>query len=184
MKNLQTTSTENGGSVGLAAAVHLLLALLWTFLGDAPSLGRWLVGVLLGWCGMALFPQPLRSAEYTRRTGAFVLFGLVLLRELVLSNFQVAWSVLSLGRRTWCPRLLTLPVPDLSRGEVYLLAHCITLTPGTTTVDVLDEGRTLLLHVLDGRDPELVREGIRQGIMAAILNFTRPSGFAGTEEKR
>jgi multisubunit Na+/H+ antiporter MnhE subunit len=42
----------------------------------------------------------------------------------------------------------------LDETGAALLGSLITLTPGTTTLDVDMERRELLLHLLDGSDPE------------------------------
>ena len=57
--------------------------------------------------------------------------------------------------------------------EILLLSHAISLTPGTATVDVEDNFRTLRLHTIDSRDLEATRRGIRDNLERRILAFTR-----------
>jgi multisubunit Na+/H+ antiporter MnhE subunit len=54
-----------------------------------------------------------------------------------------------------------------------LLSHCITLTPGTSTIDIENDFRELRLHALDGSDLAGVRAGIKANLEARILAFTR-----------
>jgi multicomponent Na+:H+ antiporter subunit E len=72
-----------------------------------------------------------------------------------------------------CPVIVDYPVEGLRRGEILLLSHCITLTPGTLTVDVARDLHRLRLHVFDGRNVEAVIEEIRTGLEKPILAFTR-----------
>jgi multisubunit Na+/H+ antiporter MnhE subunit len=61
----------------------------------------------------------------------------------------------------------------LSKFEILLLSHCITLTPGTSTIDIENDFRELRLHALDGSDLAGVRAGIKANLEARILAFTR-----------
>lgn len=60
---------------------------------------------------------------------------------------------------------------DLSEAGVMLLASLVTLTPGTSTIDIDSERRELLLHVLDTRDIETVLEELRRDFMVPIRSL-------------
>jgi multicomponent Na+:H+ antiporter subunit E len=49
-----------------------------------------------------------------------------------------------------------------SEGGITLLANSITLTPGTLSVDVSDDQKTLYVHALDIEDPRKTEEQIRK----------------------
>ena len=57
---------------------------------------------------------------------------------------------------------------DLNDAGVMLLAAMITLTPGTSTIDIDTERRELLLHMLDRRDIETVLEELRRDFLRPI----------------
>ena len=78
--------------------------------------------------------------------GAHLMFALVFLRELLLSNLDVARRVLSpsLPIRPGIVRVKTRLESPLGR---FVLANAITLTPGTFTVDV--QGDIFYIHWLD-----------------------------------
>jgi multisubunit Na+/H+ antiporter MnhE subunit len=59
----------------------------------------------------------------------------------------------------------------MSDTGATLLGCLITLTPGTTTVDVDMEQRFLTLHLLDGRDPETAVAGIRMDFERYIIEI-------------
>ncbi|HCQ57063.1 MAG TPA: Na+/H+ antiporter subunit E, partial [Sulfitobacter sp.] len=51
---------------------------------------------------------------------------------------------------------------DLKEPEaITILAGTITLTPGTVSADLSDNGRYLLVHALDATDPDAVRDEIK-----------------------
>jgi multisubunit Na+/H+ antiporter MnhE subunit len=57
---------------------------------------------------------------------------------------------------------------DLNEAGVMLLAALVTLTPGTSTIDIDTERHELLLHVLDTRDIETVLDELRRDFLLPI----------------
>ena len=57
---------------------------------------------------------------------------------------------------------------DLNEAGVMMLAALVTLTPGTSTIDIDTERQELLLHVLDTRDIESVLEELRRDFLLPI----------------
>lgn len=103
----------------------------------------------------------------------FFLFVLAFLRALVVANLQLAKAVLFQKRKDLSPGFLTYPVEGLSKLEILVLSHCITLTPGTTTVEVSPDFKRLVLHALDARDPEATVNSIREELEDPMLRWTR-----------
>ena len=54
---------------------------------------------------------------------------------------------------------------DLNEAGVMLLAALVTLTPGTSTIDIDTERHELLLHVLDTRDIETLLDELRRDFL-------------------
>ena len=152
---------------------HLGLALLWTFLSSEPSLASFIIGLVLG-LGLLIVARGLvNDGGYVRRVMALGWFLAVFLKEFLVSNLNLA--VLVLGSRA--PRLrggfLEYDIRGLRPWETLLLAHCISLTPGTTSVEVAEDGRTLWIHALEAGDPDGVRRGIDINLRAPMLRWTR-----------
>ncbi len=99
--------------------------------------------------------------------------GLAFLRDLAVSSVQVAAAVLAPRGRV-APRFVTVPLKgDESDVEITLIANYITLTPGTLTVDVSPDRRTLLVHaLLAGDDSAGVRAEVA-GIERRVVGATR-----------
>ena len=57
--------------------------------------------------------------------------------------------------------------------EILLVANLISLTPGTLSVDLSDDRRTLYVHVMFLDDPERFRQSITAGLEQRILEVTR-----------
>jgi multisubunit Na+/H+ antiporter MnhE subunit len=156
-----------------AAWINLGVALLWLGLSTEPGVDVFLTGWLAGFTLLAVFNNVLPSRAYVRRVLAFAAFGLLFLREFLASNIAVARWVLWKRMDNLRPNFITLDVSGLLAWERLLLSHCITLTPGTTTVDVEDDGATLVLHVLEGDDAAAVRQSIAQGLQRQLLAWSR-----------
>src|SRR5690606_4790039 len=85
---------------------------------------------------------------------------LLFLYELGVRAIKVAKIVLTPDLKSVLnPAIVAVPLNVTSDAEIALLANLITLTPGTLSVDVSDDRRTLYVHVLalSSRD-ELIAE--------------------------
>jgi len=88
--------------------------------------------------------------------------------ELVLSAWRVAVLVMS-PKLDIKPGIFAYPLKVDRDFEITLLANLITLTPGTLSVDVSEDRRTLYVHALDCSDPEQLRRDIAEGFERRIL---------------
>jgi multisubunit Na+/H+ antiporter MnhE subunit len=153
--------------------INLVVAAIWMLLQGETSFVVFAAGWFMGFALLALFSPILGSPGYTRRTLAFAVFLAVFVRAFLGSCWQIAVTSLFRSADSLAPRLITYDVRGLTQAEVLLLSHCISLTPGTTTVNVTPDRSQLLLHVLDAPDPEAVRQDIDQTLRRAMLAFTR-----------
>ena len=92
--------------------------------------------------------------------------------DLTRSSIAVARVVLS-PRDLARPRFVLVPIRARSDAAITLVANYITLTPGTLTVDVAPDRRTLLVHDLTaGESGDGTRAGIRDEIEPRVLRVT------------
>lgn len=158
----------------ISFGINALIALLWLLLSSTPNLGSLVFGWIFGFAIVFAFQRLLGSQGYVQRTFAFCRFLVLFVREVSLSTFEIARAVLFKPIRDIDPDFIQLDVSDLSKGEILLLSHCITLTPGTTSVDISKDFRVLTVHAFDAADPDAVRASIQSGLRDPILAFTRP----------
>lgn len=121
----------------------------------------------------AEIPRERRRRSWLKRGWGLARFVACFSKELVLANIAVAKTVLFQHREDFAPDFLTYDLRGLTDFEIVVLTHCITLTPGTTSVEVSDDHHDLLVHALDARDPEAVRVSIKKGLEAPLLAWTR-----------
>lgn len=144
----------------------LLLALLWLSLNGAVSPGHVLLAVLLGagvpWLLQPLWPAPPRRIRRPLRAFALALaFAALVAWDVVVATLRVARAVLS-PLRSLRPGFATVPIELDEPRAISLLAHVVTLTPGTVTVDVAEDRRSLTIHALDLSDPDGTVRTIRE----------------------
>ena len=101
----------------------------------------------------------------SRKAAAWVRLGGLFFRELVLSVKDVLIAVLD-PRRPLCSAIVAVPLDVKSDAGITLLANMITLTPGTTSLHVSEDKRTLYVHVLDVSE-HTVRD-IKSGFEARV----------------
>jgi multicomponent Na+:H+ antiporter subunit E len=153
--------------------LNLLVSVIWLLLQREPSLGDFAVGFSLGFGLLALFQPVLDSRDYVRRMLAALKFGAVFSREFIKSCTQLVYLILFRRADDLYPDFIIYDVAGLTRVEILLLSQCVSLTPGTNTVDISHDFTRLYLHVLDCRDPAAVRADIDRTIKNGILAFTR-----------
>lgn len=102
-----------------------------------------------------------------RRVWAAVRLGLVAVWEISRANLRLAALVLNPWRRNR-PRYVRVPIGLRTDAGITALANLITLTPGTLTVDVAPDRKSLLVHVFDLEEEVAAVEEIRQRLERAV----------------
>lgn len=72
-------------------------------------------------------------------------FLLFYVKEVVLANFQIALQILTPGGGR-NPEFLTISVEGLNDRQLLIVTNLITMTPGTLSFDVSQDGSTVLIH--------------------------------------
>ncbi|SDW32923.1 Na+/H+ antiporter subunit E [Litoreibacter albidus] len=138
----------------------LLLAVVWTLLQNEISAGMVVFGIILGivipWGTSIWWPDTPKGF----RLGKMVTYSLMVLWDILVANIQVAWIVLSVPNAKLKPAWIVVPLELRQPEAITVLAGTITLTPGTVSADLSDQGHSLLVHVLHTDDPDAVRDDI------------------------
>jgi multicomponent Na+:H+ antiporter subunit E len=150
----------------------VLLALAWMALTGDWSLPALVFSCTLGWLLVRLV-RPLGGEGFRRvrlvRLPGFVLF---FLKELVVANLKVAVTVLFPKGRLR-PAIVAFPLRLDRDAEIALLANLITLTPGSLSLDVSPDRRTLYVHAMATKSTDDLRREIREGFERRILEAFR-----------
>jgi multisubunit Na+/H+ antiporter MnhE subunit len=140
------------------AALTLLYALaLASFHPLDLLLGAVLSAALVFASRRFVFGTGRRGSGLLRRAVAFVPFAAVVFREIVAGTWEVALVTLHL-RPLAKPGIVAVPIADRTPFGVAIWALVTGLPPGSFFVDVDRERGVVLIHVLDARDPEALRQ--------------------------
>jgi len=145
-------------------AVNLLLALVWTALTDSFTAGGFVSGYVIG-LGALWLTQPLygQAGNYFVRSLRIVQLALFFVYDLMMSSLRVARDVLT-PQDLSSPKILAMPLKAESDLEVLLVTNLISLTPGTLSLDVSPDRKTLYVHAMFAEDPEAVIAGLQSGM--------------------
>jgi multicomponent Na+:H+ antiporter subunit E len=146
---------------------NILLALVWAALTGSFTIANIVFGLLLGSLALYLVREQLEPRRGRRRAGRILSLAVLFIKELILSGWRVARLVTS-PRMDLRPGIFAYPLKVSSDFEITLLANLITLTPGTLSVEVSDDRRTLFVHAIDCSDVEKTVREIRDGFERKI----------------
>lgn len=163
--------------------LNLVLALAWVAVNGAYGPADWLVGLLFGflvlWVSWRAFSaEPFSLAAYFRlrtrnppltvvRWIAFCAFGF---GEIVKSSLAVARAVLA-PRLQLDPGFVAIPLDVQSDAGITILSNLLTLTPGTVSLDVADDRKTLYIHAFSVGDVEALRQATKATFERRVMEL-------------
>jgi multicomponent Na+:H+ antiporter subunit E len=84
----------------------------------------------------------------------------------------VLWDVITPSNVSK-PGVIAVPLDTKSDFEIMMVANLVSLTPGTLSLDVSDDRKSLYVHVMFLDDVETARRDIKQGIEKRVLEAIR-----------
>ncbi|MEL6167685.1 MAG: Na+/H+ antiporter subunit E [Pseudomonadota bacterium] len=148
---------------------NLLLAIAWVALTGTVSLTGVLTGFVIGY-GALWMIQPLTGeSAYYRRVFAWLRLIAMFLYELILSSFSVAWDVLT-PQHLANPTIVEMPLDVKTDAGILLVTNLISLTPGTLSLDVSPDRKTLLVHAMFADDPEALIRSLKDGMERWVID--------------
>lgn len=148
-----------------------LLTLVWILLQNQFSAGMVVFGLIIG------ILVPIGTAQWwpdrpgTIRVGRMLAYCVLVTWDIIVANVQVAWIILTKSNAQMKPAWVVVPLELRTPEAITMLASTITLTPGTVSADLSDEGHSLLVHALDTDDPDAVRDEIKSRYERRLLEI-------------
>ena len=152
---------------------NVLISLLWALLVGKVSVGNLLIGFLLGYVSLTLlYSGKGKKSSYFQKSVQLVRFSLFFTKELILSSFRVAIDVVK-PLPQMRPGVIGIPLDAKTDLEITMLANVISLTPGTLSLDVSDDRKTLYIHAMYVVNPDDLRKEIKDGLERRLLELLR-----------
>ena len=140
----------------------LLLTAAWVALTGEVTLANVLEGAIVSALLLVLVRfRGRRGVQLSKAPKAVGLF-LYFLKELLLSHAAVDRRILR-PVSSLSPGIVAVPLDLTSDAGITVLANLVTLTPGTLSLDVSPDRRTLYVHALDVADPDAFRREVKEG---------------------
>ena len=142
--------------------INLLLAGGWCALFGTFDLGTFVWGFLLAFAALSLSSPMFGQTAYFKRMLLSARLGAYFLYQLTVSGMRVAWDVITPAHRSR-PAIVAVPLDIKEPIQITVLANLISLTPGSLSLDVSPDGKTLYVHEMFADDPDETRRRIKTG---------------------
>ena len=149
--------------------VNILLMIVWGVLTGSLEFLNLLLGFVLGY-GILWLIQPLIGGpnSYFRRVYAWIRLIAEFHYELFVSSVQVVWDVLT-PTHLADPAIVEVPLDVKTDAGILLVTNLISLTPGTLSLDVSPDRKTLTIHAMFGEDPEELIHQLKTGMERLVI---------------
>lgn len=141
---------------------NILLALAWIAITGQFTLANFLLGLVLSFALLWLAQRAGRPFGYFGKVGKIIRFIGYFLGQLVMANLRVTYDILT-PRPYMLPAVVAVPLDLKTPAQITLLANLITLTPGTLSLDVSPDQRTLYVHTMHLSDADEFVQEIKNG---------------------
>lgn len=154
-------------------ALSVLVAVVWMLLVNELTFGALFLALIIGVLAPLVTSRFWPDRPKIRFGPDMAGYVAIVLWDIVVANFQVAWIILTRRNRDLRARWLVVPLELRSPEAITVFAGTISLTPGTVSSDVSADGRALLVHALDVADPEAEVARMKQRYETRLLKVFR-----------
>lgn len=152
---------------------NILISLLWALLIGEVSVGSLVTGFVIGYFALTLlYPATGEKNSYFQKSMQGVRFALFFIKELIVSSWRVAVDVVK-PLPMMRPGVIGIPLDAETDLEITMLANLISLTPGTLSLDVSKDRKTLYIHAMYVTNPDDLRAEIKDGLERRLLELLR-----------
>ncbi|MCC9620677.1 Na+/H+ antiporter subunit E [Thalassospira sp. MA62] len=139
----------------------LSLLVVWVFLVNEVSAGAVIFGLILAIIIPLITSNFWPGRPRIRNVYAIVEYAFVVLWDILVANVIVAGLILFRKADSLESKHVVVPLDLTSPEAITSLAGTITMTPGTVTIDLSADAKSLLVHCLHAPDPQGVVDEIK-----------------------
>lgn len=149
-------------------ALNIFLAIGWASLMGSFSLASLATGFVVGYLALWIARPLFGESTYFLRVWRVLRLAGLFLFELLVSSLRVAWDVVTPAHLSR-PGIIAMPLDAKGDTEILLVASLISLTPGTLSLDVSEDRKTLYVHGMFVEDPEALKQELKQGMERSVI---------------
>lgn len=152
-------------------ALNIIFTLVWAGLLGEISTATLVSGFIVSY-GLLYWITRGRPGHdaYFGRVPRLVRFAFYYMWEMFKSNAIIAYDVLT-PTHHMKPGVIGIPLDARTDLEITVLANLITMTPGTLSLDVSPDRRTLYVHAMYINDSEELRRDIKENLERRVLEL-------------
>lgn len=150
--------------------LNSVLAFIWALLNGDLGPANLGLGFVLSYLILSITRYADRPSAYFYKLGAALRFLVFFLWELLISNLTLMADVLT-PPLLMKPRIIALPLDVKTDTQITALANLLSLTPGTLSLDVSTDRKTLYIHAMYAKDAEKTKQKIKNGMERRILEL-------------
>lgn len=154
--------------------LNLLLTIVWMALIGEFTFDSFVEGLVITFFVVGLSNYFIRDQQrgYFEQFWRTIRVLLNFLLSVVTASFRVATIVVT-PRLNIRPAVVAVPLDIERDDQITIFANMITLTPGTLSLDVSADKKTLYVHTIDMDDVETFRAELKSGFEAQVMEITR-----------
>jgi len=137
-----------------------LLMAFWLLLTHRFTFGNFFLAAILAWLIPWGVSRIRTAAAPVQKPLKFVFFLGLLLGDIIVSNIVVAKQVLGSPARLQ-PGFVAIPLDLTGALPITMLASTISLTPGTVSIEISEDQKTLYVHALHVADETMLVDRIK-----------------------
>ena len=151
---------------------NILLAIAWMLLAGEITAGTFAVGMVVGYLILWFSRSAWGESKYFSKIPLVIMFVLYFLKELLIANLKVAFDIVT-PKDYMEPGVIAVPLDVETDIEITLFANLVTLTPGTLSLDVSPDKKTLYVHALYVKDAVQFRNELKNGLEKRLIEVMR-----------
>jgi multicomponent Na+:H+ antiporter subunit E len=153
-------------------ALNLLLAIGWAaVIGDFSEMSL-IFGFVIGFVALWVAKPLFGDTHYFVRFHRSIHLALFFLWELWVSCVRVAWDVIT-PRLYARPGVIAVPLDATTDLEITMTANLISLTPGTLSLDVSEDRKTLYVHAMYISEVDALKRELKDGMERRVTEAFR-----------
>ncbi len=170
------------------AIYSTILALLWIVLSSELTIYNYIFGYFISYfiliyTGRISFPLEDKHKGQSfikkyisilntiiRRIWKIFIFIIYFLFEIIKANFIVTLEILT-PNFYMCPGVIAYPLDLKTDFQISIFANILTLTPGSLTIDVSADKKTIFIHSMYVKNPEKFVKTLKNGLEKRILEI-------------
>lgn len=127
--------------------LDLVAAIVWVAFTGNGDFSNLISGFVLADFLLWIISPVTKKPSFLSNVVRYIPFLLNFIKEYILSNVKIIKEILTPGYG-FKPGIIAVPLDDLTNLQIVCLSNMITLTPGTFTLDVAPDRKTLYVHAM------------------------------------